>query len=310
MLRSTQHKKINIFITLVLLGFILWGFNYIANDKFESVYARDTNLRIVILPTPAPTRRSSGGGGGGGGGSKVVTSVIFTGKAYPLSKVGVLKDGQLAISVIAGPDGKFNVALTGMSSGNYVFSVYGEDNSDRRSSLFTFPVYITKGATTQISGIFIPPTISVDKSQVVKGDNIAIFGQSKPDGDITISVHSQQEFFVNTQADKNGVYLYNFDTSVLELGDHATKSKVAKDGEISSFGNVIGFSVGGVNVPVISDKSGSRGDLNNDRSVNLLDFSIMAFWYLRAEPPIEIDLKADGKIDLVDFSILAYYWTG
>jgi len=310
MLRLTQHKKINIFITFVLLGFIFWGFYFSVNRKFEVVNAQSTNLKIVILPAPSPTR--GGGSGGGDGATRVVTSINFTGTAYPLSRVSVLKDGQLSISTIAGPDGKFNVTLSGISSGNYMFSLYGEDSKARRSSLFTFPVYITKGATTQISGIFIAPTIGVDKSSVVKGENLVIFGQSKPEGDITISVHSPQEFFLTTKADKYGAYLYNLDTTILELGDHITKSKVAKNGEISNFGNVVGFNVGNVNILTSGsgDKCDVKGELNGDCHVNLLDFSILAYWYLRNNPPVKSDLNGDGKVDLIDFSILAYNWTG
>lgn len=278
----------------------------IFNYSVGFVSAQGTNIRIKILPatTITPTKN------GGGGGSNIVTSIMFAGSAYPSSRVGVLKDGRLVISTVAGPDGKFNITLSGISSGNYLFSLFGEDSKARRSSLFTFPVFITKGATTQISGIFIPPTIGVDKSAVIKGDNIVIFGQSKPEGDITISVHSPQEFFLTTKADKYGSYLYTLDTTILDFGDHITKSKVTKDGEISNFGNVVGFNVGNINVPSNFDECAIKGELNRDCKVNLLDFSILAFWYLRSNPPSKNDLNGDGKIDLIDFSILAYNWTG
>ena len=72
----------------------------------------------------------------------------------------------------------------------------------------------------------------MDKSEVRRGDNIAIFGQSAPDAEITITVNSEEEFFVKTLADDGGVYLYNFDTSVLKIDQHFTKSKAAVDGEI------------------------------------------------------------------------------
>jgi len=260
----------------------------------------------------------AGGGGGGGGGIIMPpapqTAVIFSGWAYPLSKVSVLKDGQLAITTIAGPDANFNISLAGLSAGNYNFSVYGEDSQVRRSTLFTFPVYITSGVTTNISGIFITPTIAVDKSEVKQGDNIAIFGQSVPNGKITISINSDEEFFEKTTADKNGAYLYNLDTTPLDMGQHLTRSKAILNGEDSSFGRTIGFSVG-IKTVIKADEKSLRGDLNNDNRVNLVDFSIAAYWYTR---PISADfavketenLNGDGKIDLVDFSIMAYYWTG
>ncbi|PIZ92420.1 MAG: hypothetical protein COX82_04845 [Candidatus Magasanikbacteria bacterium CG_4_10_14_0_2_um_filter_41_10] len=257
-----------------------------------------------------------GGGGGGGGGTETpITSVIFVGRAYPLSKVSVLKDGQLAISTIAGPDSNFSISFSGLSAGNYSFSVYGEDTSGRRSSLFTFPVFITLGSTTQVSGIFIAPTIAIDKSEVKQGDNIAIFGQSTPHGQITISVHSDPEFFKQTTADSNGIYLYNFDTSVLNKGQHATKAKASLGASISSFGQEIEFVVSDKTVLSQPEQTVKTGDLNGDGHVNLIDFSILAYWYKRpiseSFAKFERDhFNGDGKIDLIDLSIMAFHWTG
>jgi hypothetical protein len=180
----------------------------------------------------------------------------------------------------------------------------------------SFPVSVTSGVTTNVGGIFIAPTISVDKSQVKRGDNIAIFGQSTSSSEITVSINSAEEYFVKKMTDTNGVYLLNFDTSPLEMGQHNTKSKVSLGGEISSFSKVIDFVVGTKNVLAKSPtKSVIKGDLNNDKRVNLVDFSIAAYWYKRplsvAFKPIEIErLNGDGKIDLIDFSIMAFYWTG
>jgi hypothetical protein len=265
---------------------------------------------------------SCGGGGGGGGGGagplppSVVTQVIFTGRAFPKNNVTLLKDAQVAATTIAGADANFQISLSGLSGGNYLFSVYGEDYQGIRSSLLTFPVSVTAGATTTVSGIFIAPTIATDKSEVKQGDNIAIFGQSVPNGEITINVQSDQPFFEKTTADKNGIYLYNFDTDPLDMGQHFTKSKAAVSGEISSFSLAMGFTVGTKNVIAqLSTKKALKGDLNSDGHVNLVDFSIAAYWYKKplsaSFAKIEIErLNGDGKIDLTDFSIMAYYWTG
>ena len=111
------------------------------------------------------------------------------------------------------------------------------------------------------------------------------------------------------------MYLLNFDTNVLEIGSHSTRSKAAIAGEISQFSNTVGFKVGTKNIPVTPGKCPAKGDLNSDCRVNLVDFSIAAYWYKKplsaTFKPIElIKLNGDGKIDLIDFSIMAYYWTG
>ncbi len=270
--------------------------------------------------TASCTSSGGGGGGGGGGGSSVPqTNVVLSGRAYPLSRISILKDGQLVLTTIAGPDSKFNGTVSGLSTGDYLFSVYGEDTNGITSSPFTFPIFISSGVTTSIGGIFIAPTIALDKSQVKKGDTISIFGQTTPNSEVTININSEPEFFVAEQADNDGVYLLNFNSAPLALGSHTAKSKAQVENEISPFGTSLGFLVGNTNVfndplnpqtPVFR-----KGDLNSDTRVNLIDFSIAAFWYKRtlsqAFASVEVDrLNGDGKVDLVDFSIMAYYWTG
>jgi len=112
------------------------------------------------------------------------------------------------------------------------------------------------------------------------------------------------------------VYLYNLGTEILDYGSHFTKSKAAKDGEISSFSRAVSFLVDTKNVAkVVPTKCPAKADLNNNCRVNLVDFSIAAYWCKR---PLSVlfaatekeKLNGDGKIDLVDFSIMAFYWTG
>jgi hypothetical protein len=273
-------------------------------------YSNCTFNTSSCLTTPPPPPPPSGGGGGVP--YFAPTTVIFSGKAYPKSVVTLLKDAQVVAQTVAGPDANFSITLTGLTGGNYIFAIYAEDKDGIRSSLLTFPVSVTYGAATNVSGIFIAPTIAVDKSEVKKGDNIAIFGQSAPQADIIISVNSEEEFFGKTISDKDGIYLYNFDTSFVDYGMHHTKSKASIGNQaVSGFSNVISFKVGTKNVfAKLPAKCPKKADLNNDCKVNLVDFSIVAYWYKRPSPPKNIDLNGDGKIDLIDFSIMAYYWTG
>jgi hypothetical protein len=255
----------------------------------------------------------SGGGGGGGGGyvpPVSITQVIFQGKAYPNSDVTLLKDAQIVASTVADQEANFKITLTGLTAGNYMFSMYSEDNQGYRSSLLTFALSITPNVTTEVSNIFIAPTIDVDKSQVKKGDNISIFGQSTPKSDISIVIHSDQEYYSKIQADKNGIYLYNFDSTPLDMGDHYTKSKAALDGNLTSYSKAITFAVGNTNIYKTASSKCPSVDLNNDCRVNLVDFSILAYWNNRPNPPSKYDFNHDGKVDLIDFSILAHYWTG
>jgi hypothetical protein len=255
---------------------------------------------------------------GGGGGSAVeappATTAIFKGMAYPQSDVTLLKDGQVVASSKAGADAKFSMSITGLSAGNYIFSLYSEDYQGNRSSLLTFPVSITAGVITTASGIFISPTIAVDQEEIAKGGTLAILGQTTPVSEVVISVHSAVEKFFKTKTNTSGAYLYNLDTSFLELGEHLTKSKASTGEEVSPYSRAIGFSVLKEGTIIKKKESGDktcqRGDANCDTRVNLVDFSVAAYWYKRTKPPASVDLNKDGKVDLVDFSILAYNWTG
>jgi len=287
-------------------------FVLLMQDAFSNFIATSTE----VSATPAAPPANGGGGGGGGGGSSTsVTGVALSGRAYPLSKVSILQDGQVVLTTIAGPDARFAASVTGMSAGDYLFAVRGEDKAGRQSSLFTFPVFVTAGTKTTITGIFLAPTIDLDKSEVKQGDNLAILGQTAPDGLVTIAVNSLQPIFAQTQAQADGVYLYNLDTAMLEFGSHSAKSKTAVANEISPFGPIVSFKVGLENVDIAPVGCPARADLNNDCRVNLIDFSIAAYWYNR---PIsetfrvreQASLNGDGQVDLVDFSIMAFYWTG
>ncbi len=267
---------------------------------------------VTPPPPPTPTPPPAGGGGGGGAPAPSQTGITFSGLAYPLSRVTVLKDGQIAITTIAGPDAHFSMTLGGLSTGNYNFSVYAEDAEGNRSTLFTFPTYFTSGTSTSVGGIYIAPTIDTDKSEVKKGDTITILGQTIPEGTVTISVHSGEEFFRSVLADDKGAYFYQFDSSPLEMGQHSTKSKTASGSQVTPYGTVVAFAVGNENILRSADAPAcpSRGDLNTDCKVNLVDFSIMAYWYKKAAPPTTVDLNGDRTVNLIDFSILAYNWTG
>ncbi len=264
-----------------------------------------------VFATPTAT---GGGGGGGSGGSS--TGVTFSGYAFPLSEVTILKDGVVSLKTIAGGDARFSVRLSRLDSGSYNFAVYGTDKDGLKSTSFSFPITINEGDSATVSGIFLTPTIEVDLAQVRKGDDIVIFGQTTPESEVTIEVNSETPHFAETESNDDGVYLYNFNTAPLEMGNHNTKSKSLLDnGQSSGYGRQVAFVVGTENIPKEIDTGSCNADLNSDAKINLVDFSIAAFWYTKTLTgdivSKEADcLNGDGVINLVDFSIIAYYWTG
>src|SRR3989344_5627121 len=109
-----------------------------------------TSTQVSATPTASSLSSPSSGGGGGGGSinPSIGATITVSGRAYPLSRVTVLKDGQIAVRTIAGPDALFNISLTNLSTGIYTVAIYSEDNSGNRSTTFLFPVQVTPNATT------------------------------------------------------------------------------------------------------------------------------------------------------------------
>ena len=267
--------------------------------------------------TPPPSTPPGGGGGGGGGNSGPPTGisaqVTFQGIAYPGSMVTLLRDGTQIARVPAGPDALFNISVSNLSGGAYTFGVWAEDSRGVRSITHTFTESISSGVATIISGIFLPPTISVDKSQVKRGDPLTILGESAPQSQITVMINSQNELIKTATTDTHGIWKYVLDTLELENGDHSTLARSKKAEVMSVFSDRVGFKVGDKNVDNEQQTTCRIADLNCDGHVNIVDFSILAYWYKRAltaDAQKKVDLNKDGKVDLIDFSIMAFHWTG
>lgn len=250
---------------------------------------------------------------GGGGGVVVVAppQILFKGLAYPASKVTILKDGQVVAVTLVGLDAKFEVGLSGLSSGDYNFGIWAVDSAGRRSTTRTFYLTITSGVNLVVSGIFIPPTISLDKAEVRKGDLLNILGQTVPSAEVSINVSSNEPLFKKVSADEAGSWFYKLDTSEIDYGGHSAKARSTAKQDISDFSQLAYFTVSASSRenPLLETWI-LRGDFNNDNRVSLVDFSIAAYWYKRPSPLKTIDLNGNGIVDLADFSIMAFYWTG
>jgi len=271
----------------------------------------DISQCTVYVPPP------NNGSGSGGGPSLPSTAdtatVVFSGQAFPNSSISLLRDGVTSGATVAGPDAKFQISLSGLSVGNYSFSLVAKDKDGLLSQTQSFAISLSTGVTTSITGIFFAPTLSADKTQVKQGDTISFFGQTTPSASVSLVVHSAVATYATTSSDSKGIYFYQFDTSPLVMGSHQANSKASSKLSVSSLSQTLSFIVGNEslytkNAP--SSSSYNKADLSFDGKVNIVDFSMLAYWYHKKTFPKNVDLNNDGKIDLVDFSIMAYNWTG
>jgi len=314
-------KRVN-YKSAILLSFLTLAVFFLGLSAVRAVQVNTSetvNITAEVNSAGGTGTSTPPGGGGGGSSAPAPTTtstlpatVNFSGMAYPSSKVVILQDGAVVVNTVADPNANFSASVTGLAPGTYTFAVYAVDSSSNHSASFSFPVYVTAGATINIGGVILAPTIGVQKSEVKQGDNEPIFGFTVPDSQVNIAVHSDVAHMVSTVATSTGAYLYNFDTTPLELGTHNAQSRSIIGPKVSADTDPISFIVGDQNINSAPSGCGTIiGDINCDGKVNLVDFSILAYWYKKGgTPPANVDLNGDGVINLIDFSILAYHWTG
>ncbi|MCX6781708.1 MAG: hypothetical protein NTW66_01100 [Candidatus Magasanikbacteria bacterium] len=304
---------------------------------FAATSSQNQNMTIVVSSTPPAdhcidgmqnfdeTGVDCGGstcsscGGGGGGGGAVLAQVSFNGKAAPYGSIKILKDGILASTGAATASGDFNIVAGNLSTGNYKFTIYYEDSAGRRSASLIINTSINqRGQAVIFSNILLSPTLDTNMKEVKRGESITIFGEATPGADITIRITAGNgsELIYHTTALSNGNYQFVLNTSAMALGQYSIRVRSALGTTmLSEYTSPITFTVSEKSIMEPQEKCPTKGDLNNDCRVNLVDFSIAAYWYHRQMSPSFFAIEArklngDGIISLVDFSILAYYWTG
>lgn len=264
--------------------------------------ATATPVGAVTPPPPPP--------GPGPPPLPVSNSLIVKGLAYPTSNVTLLKDGAVAAITQADPGAEFNIQLSGINSGTYAFGVYSVDSQGLKSPTFVFTQTFTVGVTITVENIFLGPSIGLSHSLIKQGDTITAFGYTAPDSDVSVFFNSHQLFIEKVIAASNGAWVKAFNTAVLELGGHDSRSQAEKDNLLSNYSHTLGFQVGDRSIGIIPGECG-RSDLNCDGRVNLTDFSILLFYWQQTSPAnARADVNKSGLVDLTDFSIMLFDWTG
>ena len=257
----------------------------------------------------------SGGGGSSGGGSSRGgsndelgdTQVSVEGLAYPNRRVNVLIDGESVGSVRADSDGEFSLALEA-DPGPATIGFWSEDAFDTRSLTYTTTFDVTQGAITNVRGVLLPPTIRVTDATVDPGDIVTISGQAPPDRPVEIFLGDNS--IGDTNSNGEGDWSIAYDTSSLSPAEYVLRARYRSGtGQLSSessFSSSLALFVG------VDGRATTPSDLNRDGFVNLIDFSILIFWWNTpggdSDPPA--DINGNGQVSIEDFSILLFNWTG
>lgn len=269
---------------------------------------------------PSGGSGSSGSGGSGGGGFEGSEQpyqsgdgrVIINGYAFPRSRVVVLVDGSQAETTNADSTGDFSVTIDGIASGAYTFGVYAIDAQGVRSTTFSTTFTVTGSRGSTLSNVNIMPTILVEPDPVDPGATLLVSGYSLPDADVTIENQSDRTSIglktFTTTSGGNGRWSIDIDTTGFTVGTYKIRAKAKSDSEGIST-DWSDFTYYGVGEEAEAPQT---SDLNRDGFINLIDFSILLFWWNsdggNSNP--SADINSDGRVSLTDFSIMIFNWTG
>ncbi|MDX1535441.1 MAG: DUF4215 domain-containing protein [Candidatus Spechtbacterales bacterium] len=264
--------------------------------------------RVSVVGPSGPT--GSGNNTPGSSTPPGNTQVKIVGKAYPHSNVNILKDGTVIGVVAADAKADFSFTSAGITPGTTTFGIWAEDRLGLRSIALTVTFEVVQGSTTTVSGVFLPPTLDLDRTEVNRGDIINMTGSTVPEVQVSTEVNSEHTILDSTISSETGEWELDFDTSPLEEGAHTARAMFEiEDAGLaseSSFSQAVSFFVGQGQATI------GTADLNLDDRVNLIDFSILLFHWNTdggdSDPPA--DINRGGRVDLADFSIMLFNWTG
>ncbi len=289
---------------------------YIGGTLFCTLDCQISTINCEAMEQPGGTPGSGGSGGSPGGSSgfnpgsetESDTKVKIMGKSYPHADVHILVDGKVIGIVKTDAKADFYFETDEVSSGVASFSFWSEDSLGLKSTLLSLTFRVISGAVTTITGVYIAPTIDVSENSVRKGEDITIYGATIPDTEVHVHINSEEEHIKETASLEDGKWELVFNTEPLAEDFHTAKAlfQVAVEGNIirSGFSKSVSFYVGKVGGEAVCPGA----DLNGDGRVNLVDFSILLFWWGTDNECA--DQNQDGKVDLIDFSIMMFYWTG
>jgi len=264
-----------------------------------------------IEPAGSGGGGSSGGGSSGGGGSPREigdTIVNVIGRAYPSRTINFLLDTVPVGSVRSDGTGRFEFSAEA-SPGTATMGIWSTDASGNRSITLNNTFDVTQGAITNINGVILPPTISVASQNVDPGAVVIVSGESVPNSTVEVFI-DKSTTAEQAIAGADGKWSVSLNTSRLAIAEHTLRARTVLGTPPlttnSSYSSSLQLFIG------VEGRVTKPSDLNRDGYVNLIDFSILIFWWGTAggdsEPPA--DINGNGKVSLEDFSILLFNWTG
>ncbi len=275
-----------------------------SGDLCSATCEEEAPAPLTVSGAPAVGLIPSDSGTKGQISAAVETKVILRGKAYPNSTVSILLDSVLIGSVLADSNADFLFSAVGLTPGTATFSFYAKDRRGVESITSSTIFEVVEQAITTVANIFLPPTIQLSAKQVEPGALITASGQSVPLSKVVTQINPGEKTNLEASADRVGDWALQVDTASLPRGYHSAKSYFQlSETSKSGFGRSLSFYVGTEAPP-----GEASSDINGDKKINLVDFSIFLLSWGTDDP--KADFNDDGAVNLADFSIMLFAWTG
>lgn len=247
-------------------------------------------------------------------------AVQFSGIAAPSAVVSIHRNTVAVGAETLTASGEFSFQLSNQPVGQVAYVITAVDGAGVALAPVTFALNLAMGTNTIVSGVFLGPSISLDKTAVKLGQFLTASGSTAPSSAVTVSVNSVRALSFSVTADTNGRWSKLINSQEVGLGTHTVSARAVAGGStVSANSATVSFAVN----PVEQCDGKKTGNLNCDAGsspgnsgseidrVDLTDLSILMYFWQQTNPSnARADINGDGRVDIIDFSILLYQWTG
>lgn len=291
-------------IAILALGIVCFLFSFPAP---KNVFGQATTTSSTSGVSITIGAGISGGTGGGNNNDPAI--VTFSGYASPNMTLTFRQSGNVIGTTNIGSGGLFNETANA-APGYTTFNIRGRDILGLLATTDDIVLNVSPGSQVTIANIFISPTITADRFNLQKGGTLRIYGSAFPGSTVRIfnNFISSGNPIGQVETNNEGIWEYYFPTSSLNDGQYSIKVNAQIDSPhlVSPFSENLEFT--------IAEITCSGADFNFDTRVNIVDFSILIFYWER-NPAIGnitnvcTDLNTDEIVNIFDFSILMHEWT-
>mgnify|MGYP001587717849 FL=1 len=271
--------------------------NSACKDEGNNIIActvRVTQVYLEVDYTPAPASAASTSPSVFG---KRPGVAIFYGAAFPMGSILIYESSILIRQEdINQTDGSFSLEFSTEKTANIKYDFIFVDKEGLSAPVKSISTELSQNEIIK-ENVSPPPTISLERTTVGRGESILINGSGVPGATVEIIVDGDTRKTVTVA--KSGHYsaVVNTILEKLGLGSHQVSVRQKFLGQNFTTGPSL------VKRFVVTQIGRIPGDFNEDGRVDIADLSI--FIAQRNDPRRmnNFDLNADGKINIVDFSI-------